>query len=470
MFRVIKIAFLFSAIISSSAMSQDRPAKRSLITDEPRRVVGKPDGAPEYVAKAEPTDGQHLALTVQKLTNGFDPPRPFLIWALGSSYTNMLGNGEAWKTEVPKLFPNAPPIQYQKMVGNSCPWQYVRGWARHLVVPDQPDLVLIYTLGDPVDLEKLIVELRSQTTADIIVPSIHWRTAGAKTWGISEDSPQQNVQAVRDVCRKHDVEFVENRRDWATYLRENDLPIESLLKDAVHQSEYGAKIINANIIAHLRNPKRFSYEPESREYRIEPVRGDDGSLKATFIGNRIDLIGTMTDGGGKWSVRLDGMPAEEIDAFLMSYVQPDNDNARVGRGSNPRDQSPHGITLGTNIVPQSWTIVMTSDKGDYELTGSVTGSDGQGNAFIPFVSESGQIKIEPELWRRAERNRKGDRFTFGVKRSVLSQIELNSQAKKRFQLRIAEGLSNGRHELELIPIGIPSGTIEYFRAYRPPMN
>ena len=61
------------------------------------------------------------------------------------------------------------------MVGNSCPWQYLLGWARHLVIPDQPDLVLIYTIGNPLDLEKLIVELRSHTTADIIVPSIHWR-------------------------------------------------------------------------------------------------------------------------------------------------------------------------------------------------------------------------------------------------------------------------------------------------------
>ena len=83
----------------------------------------------------------------------------------------------------------------------------VRGWARHLVVPDQPDLVLIYTLGDPADLEKLIVELRTQTTADIIVPSIHWRIGDAKLWGSSENSPQQNVAAIREVCRKYDVEI-----------------------------------------------------------------------------------------------------------------------------------------------------------------------------------------------------------------------------------------------------------------------
>ena len=169
--------------LAASIQAQNSPSKRSLVTDEPRRHVGKPDGAPDYVPQTRTTDGQHLALTVRKLREGFDPPRPFRIWGLGSSYTNMLGNGQAWQSEIPKRFPKGPSIQYQKMVGNSCPWQYVRGWARHLVVPDQPDLVVIYTLGRPEDLEKLIVEIRTQTTADIIVPSIHWRTGDEKVVG-----------------------------------------------------------------------------------------------------------------------------------------------------------------------------------------------------------------------------------------------------------------------------------------------
>ncbi len=469
MFRSTQKVILFLLFVPMPVVAQDAPVKRSLVTDEPRRHVGKPEGAPDYVAKTRPGDGQHLALTIQKLTEGIDPPRPFLIWALGSSYTNMLGDGEAWKTEIPKRFPGAPPITYQKMVGNSCPWQYVRGWARHLVVPDQPDLVVIYTLGTAEDLEKLILELRTQTTADIIVPSIHWRTGGAKLWGTSENSTQQDVQAVRDVCSQYDVEFVENRKDWATYLRENDLPIESLLKDAVHQSEFGAQIINSNIIAHVRQPNQFSYDPKSREYIVATTRDDNGTITATFTGNRIDLVGKKSPAGGRLSVRLDGKPADAIDAFLMSYVQPSNDNARVGRGSNPRDQSPHAITLGSDIVPQNWTIVMTSDEGDYRLTGSVTGPDGEGNAFKPFTSDSGQIRIEPELWRRAERNREGDHFQFDVYRSVLAEIDFRGDSTERFVVRVAQALTNESHKLELTPIGTEQTAVEYLKAYRPPV-
>jgi len=448
---------------------------RSLVTDEPRYPVGKPEDAPEYVATPEPSAGQHLALTLQKLQQGFDPPRPFLIWALGSSYTNMLGNGEAWIEEIPKRFPQAPPIQYQKMVGNSCPWQYLRGWARHLAVPDQPDLVLIYTIGKPENLEKLILELRRHTTADIIVPSIHWRVGDTDLWGKSENSPQQVVAAVREVCRKHGVEFVENRRAWGQYLQDNQLPIPALLKDAVHQSDYGAKIINANILAHLKQPPRFSYDPTSREYPIEPMRREDGVFQVTFVGNRIDLVGRKSPTGGKLAVRINGQPADQVQAYLMSYVQPSNQNARVGRGSNPRDQSPHGITLGENIVPQRWRIVMTSDEGDYALTGSITGGDGKGNAFADFTSDSGQIRIESELWRRAERNRTGDLFEFEVRRSVLSEIDFQGADQERFAVRIAQVLPSGpegRHTLELMPTGgaeFDAGLVEYFRAFRPPM-
>ena len=39
--------------------------------------------------------------------------------------------------------PNAPEIEYKKMVGAACPWQYLPGWARHLAIPDQPDLGLL---------------------------------------------------------------------------------------------------------------------------------------------------------------------------------------------------------------------------------------------------------------------------------------------------------------------------------------
>lgn len=442
-------------------------AERSLITDEPVFAKGKPEGAADYVAKAEAGAGQHLALSLQKLDQGLD--RPFLIWAIGSSYTNMLGNGEFWQRELPRLFPNTKQVEYRKMVGNSCPWQYLRGWARHLVIPDQPDLVITYTIGNPADLEKLIVELRRHTTADILVPSIHWRERDLPLWGKSENAADQDVAAVREVCRKHGVEFVENRRDWAAYLTANQLPVTALLKDAVHQSDYGAHIINHNMLAHFRVSESFSYTPSDRERLIQAERQADGSLTASFTGNRIDLLGTSAPDGTSFRVYIDDKPAREIGAWLMSYVQPNPKNAKEGKGANPRDQSPHGITLGKGIVPQTWTLVMTSDQGDYQLTGSVTGADGSGNAFQPFTSTSGQILIEPELWRRAERNRTGDRFTFEVKPACLDEVSFAGKAGESFAVRLAQMLPNGSHRLRLVPLGSGSAPLTGLRVFQPPL-
>src|SRR5690606_15329117 len=138
------------------------------------------------------------------------------------SYTNMLGDGTELAALIRRQHPAAPEIVYRKMVGNSAPWQYIRGWARHLVIPDQPDLVLIYTIGDPADLEQLIAELRKGCTADIIVPSIHWRERDAEHFGRDEDAADQKVDEVRRICARYGVEFVENRRMWGEYLRQSN--------------------------------------------------------------------------------------------------------------------------------------------------------------------------------------------------------------------------------------------------------
>lgn len=467
------VALLCGPIVAVRAVSSEVRGvtdARNLQTDEPRVFKGQPDGAADYVPQSRPTDGQHLALTMEKLSGGIDPPRPLLVWAIGSSYTNMLGNGELWKEEIARRFPEAPSIEYRKMVGNSCPWQYLRGWARHLVIPDQPDVILTYTNGKPEDLDALLTELRSQTTADILVPSIHWRKRDQELWGKSENATDQDVAAVRAVCQKHGVEFVENRRDWGAYLQANKLPISALLKDPTHQSDFGAAIINRNMLAHLQTPAAYAYDPRSRERRVDPPPPQDGVTTVDFVGTRIDLVGRKSPGGGSLRVLIDDRPAADLDAFLMSYVMPDAKNARVGRGSVPRDQAPHGITLGTGVVPQDWTIVMTSDTGDYALSGSATGPDGAGNAFQPFTSRSGQITIEPGLWRRAERNRTGDRFTFSVRLACANEIDFKGPESERFSVRVGQMLANGPHRLTLQPARPGPTAVEYFRVYEPPLK
>ena len=454
---------------------------------------------------ARPTDGANLALTIGKLQRGLSPERPLLIWALGSSYTNMLGMGEIPIEIIRRRFAGAPEIIYKKHVGASVTFQYVLGWARHVVVPEQPDLVLIYTIGKPEDLDKLLAELRRGTTADIIVPSIHWRIRDAELWGNSENAVDLDVAAVRRVCKKHGVEFVESRREWAEYMKEHGLKIEidaenNLLKDAVHQSDYGKLIINENIARHFATPARFSYDPLQRERRLEAeacksvrpgetiefsdewqVNGPTlvtsaagAKVKVRFQGRRIDLVGRRSPGGGEVQVLVDGKPADEVDAFFAGFIDVGPKNIRPERGL-VTDRSPHGIVLGENIVPQTWKITMTDDAGNYRLEGSVTGPDGEGNNVDRVTSNSGQIIVPPELWRYARDreglavNKKGDLFTWTVYRTGVGAVSFEGDREEPFSVKLIQNLPNTEHTLELITTG-GRVAIDALDVFEPPLK
>jgi hypothetical protein len=470
--------------------------------------VKPPDNAPEYQAPPRPTDGANMALTIEKLEKGFDPDRPLLIWAIGSSFTNGLGDGTALVEMIRARFPNMPKVVYKKMAGNSTSYHFPAGWARHLIVPDQPDVVLLYNFGKTEDLETIIQEVRRNTTADIIVPTLHWCAPHEKVWGQS-DAPNshQDPPAMRAMCAKYGVEFVENRLEMTEYMVANKLSIKDLLRDAVHEGPYAAKMTVMNIARHFNKPEKFAYDPRSRERRVwaqsEAVKKEGvwslteatmgasakgSALTIAFTGKRIDLIGGRSNNGGSADLLVDGQPADQVPAFHCGYILPDPKNAQKPPNP-PRDRCPHRLTLGSNLIPQKWTLTMTSDKGDYELVGSVTGSDGVGNALqkLPFTSNSGQITIEPEYWRDPQNNRTGDRFTFEVYRCAVGKVDFknvfapsagrtaglwgkNTGESANFRLTLAQNLANGPHTLKLISKGDGLVTVYAFDVFEPPLK
>jgi len=439
-----------------------------LAQPKPYQKPAPPEGAAEFAPDIPDDAGQHLALSVKKLKEGFKPERPFLIWALGSSYTARLGNGEILIPMLKEKFGDDRTFEYKRMVGNSCPWQYLRGWARQMVIADQPDLVIINTIGQIDDLEQLIQLLQSHTTADIIIPSIHWRERGKPNWDKGlETAPDQDVPALRTLCKKYGVEFVELRQEWQDYLIANKLPIESLLGDAVHQSPYGSWMVNSMLAAHFRECPKYAYDPQSREQSFLPPAPRKGKIEFEFTGNRVDMIAR----GGKGSVRvlIDGKPAEDYPAFLMTYIQPAKTNFSEPR-SPSRDQSPHGVMLGKNIEPQHWTITVIDERGNYEIEGSVTGKDGIGNAYKSFTSTSGQIIVPPDEWRRADRNKPGDKFGWDVERATVGNVIDFSKfgENELFRLRLAENLENTKHTLTIQYLTDFVVDIERLEVFTPP--
>lgn len=205
-------------------------------------------------------------------------------------------------------------------------------------------------------------------------------------------------------------------------------------------------------------------------------------MTVRFTGNRIDLVGLRSQTGGTAKIIIDGKPADTLPCFYTTYMTCGQKNARPKSGSL-MDSGPHGVSLGTNVIPQEWTIRMLDDAGNYELTGSVTGPDGRGNALKPFAGTSGQIIVPPELWRHGARcvpfltpwdgqiiNRAGDTFTFSVYRCSVGSVAFGGDEKVRFRANLAQNLPNTEHVLEIVANGDGSVLIEAFEVYEPPLK
>jgi hypothetical protein len=280
----------------------------------------------------------------------------------------------------------------------------------------------------------------------------------------------------------------------ADYITRNGLNMEDLLVDHNHQNKHGLIRVWGNVSRHLNKSVHSNYTPESRERWIAVVppaktpteqvslagiwTATDGLLrssaagsllKVSFTGNRIGLIGRRTPGGGTVKVLIDGIPAGQTPVFLMNFIKPNTRNAwRI----------PHAVNLGGAPVPQTWTIRMTSDVGDYRIEGSATGPDGTGNLAQPFLSHSGQIGLDPKFWRQGRVEKKdlpveygvapGDAFTFDVYRCAVGELSFKADKPTRLVEPLVRNLPNRHHTLELITTGNGDVVIEGLYVFEPP--
>ena len=79
--------------------------------------------------------------------------------------------------------------------------------------------------------------------------------------------------------------------------------------------------------------------------------------------------------------------------------------------------------------------------------------------------------MEPELWRRAERNRTGDRFTFSVLRMTVPEVSFapaDGGEPGLFRIRLATALANGPHTLECITESDAPVRIRAIDTFQPP--
>ena len=417
---------------------------------------------PQRDLSPRPDDGKNLQRFISLLQ---DPPpgvKKLLVYGIGSSYTNMLGNGERLQQWVREHFPKAPEIVYKKHVGSAVAYDFTRGWMRQLVLGEKPDLVILYSEGTGSDLEKLLKDFRRHSAAEVIVASLHLRERAKENTAATVHEPKW--RQIKAVAKKYNCEWVDNRVEHAAYLKRRGKPLTWLLKDAVHQNDHGALVINENIVRHIAPQK------------VAPIQIVK-TLPQHTSAYRIDLYGRKSSKGRISKVKFNGESAEKFPAFVTTLIVPGKGNHKPARGSTA-DRSPHMVKLGPleKITPQKWTMKMTSDTGDYVLIGSVTGGDGRGNSASDFTSDSGQIEIPADLWRRrlnrdgSHSNRKGDAFSWMVRRSVLGEVDFSGRDGEVFRVTLAWQIPHGEWSVEVKPPDEGEGEIIGYELLQPALS
>jgi hypothetical protein len=500
-----------------SRREESQPGQYLCIDDVQLRTAGEAEMADAYVAERaqlpaydtapQPGDGSNLALSVAKWEGRAGiPGRPFVIWAIGSSWTEAQKDGYGLMQAIRKNFPNAPPIIYKEHDGAGTPWDFAACWVKQFVAAEQPDMIFTYTVGTPEGLDAMLTEIRRHTTADIIVPSVHFNPTSPLTPNDIENG-YTSWARIREICKSHHAEFVEHRRDIADYLKRTGLKADDLLWDHVHQNLHGAIRVWDSVERHITDSKQFTYDPKTLERMIsvsppastvtEKVGFSDnwtivgGALRcsqpkarltARFTGSRIDIIGRKTPGGGNVKVMIDGAPADEAPAFYSDYIRATPKvYPKKNIGGQPGDVAPQAVDLGIHLIPQSWTITMTSDDGDYQVQGSVTGPDGAGNVALPFTSKSGEIRVDPKDWRNGILKSKegpqtqppkfgnvtGDMFSFDVYRCAEGHVSFGRGQEAPFSQPLIQNLANREHALEIITTGDGPVEIDGLYVYSP---
>jgi hypothetical protein len=377
-----------------------------------------------------------------------------------------------------KRFPDADLDIQNKAIGGFASQLLIRP-SEHDVYPFYPDLVIFHVYGADKEYEEIIRNIRTRTTAEVLMQKDHvtfWppehpdRNVDKGQWWDS----LMNNRRLPEIARKYDCGLVDVRGEWLRYLKTNHLEPKDLLVDGVHLNDHGCYVM-AEILKHY-----LVYRPDLKPSGIPPVQdvlvGKDvhwkqGRLTLDFIGNRVDILPGIIKSGRTVQVLIDGKaPSEHPECYAITRPQP-----------NPW-ASPLALARvdhQNHLQVEDWTLTVTGVTGEkeatqwtYDITGSLTGADGNGRSNERFTSPSGRVIIAPEAFFRGFNPPLpvGHKITW---RSYLQGIDTyvpitGTDATRENAVTLAQGLMNGPHHLELVTVG--KGTpapIKAIRVYTP---
>jgi len=360
--------------------------------------------------------------------------------------------------------------------------------------PFYPDLVIFHVWGgvESGDQERIIRRVRERTTSEVLL----WTSNLRWPKSVPPDGDPQHPdvlrtdgadQAIHDLYHRLGEELAcevaDVRLGMQKYLADNDLVVKDTLRDTVHPNPLGNFLIAELVKPHLRYDPGFATEPWEDLVTDVPVddervtHGQDGSLTLTFEGNRIDAIAAHTDDEepGAAQVLIDGKAPSEFEE-LYYHTRP-SPTPVAGRPAFNK------IEHEAPLQVETWTAkILECDPTEgvdilrYEVIGSETGPDGEGDHKEHFVSNSGRVIIPAKMWMvnwslryRDEELPEDYEVTWETKPlfTDVYQAPVTEDATKEYATMLAQGLENGEHTVTLIPNGDGALPVAALRVYRP---
>jgi hypothetical protein len=403
---------------------------------------------------------------------------------------------QAWAKRVADhlraLYPNVNFIIENRAIG---------GFASNLLVltsesdlyPFYPDLLIFYDYGRHDRYEDMIRRTRERTTSEILLQTDHLNNAAQIT---EETDPAKlsmgawsswfpNVW-IPHVAEEFHTGMVQQRALWKIYCRQNHLDPVSLTIDGAHLNDQGNYLMAQIVGAYLVRRPQYDDPVVDREIRDyvpgQDVQWSGNKLVLPFSGNKIDAIAEPVATGSA-DILIDGKKPSTIpELYQTSRV-----SGYPGIGWPIISHVDHNAPL----ILEDWTATITHLSPDgthfqFSVRGSVTGPDGEGTSDQVFVSKSGRVVIDPEDWNIA--------YSFGLMQGPWAKDKskppfvLPTQIVATWKIVpfftdtystpaipdptietpviLAQGLTNGPHELQLIARDAPI-KIRSLRVYQP---
>ena len=374
---------------------------------------------------------------------------------------DLLRNLRAWHPQSRFITENRSISSFQM--------DYLLETANADIYPFRPDIIILQAYGfyGPGGAwERIQREFRSRTTADVIMLSNHplrdyelteptvpgTIPHGTEAWLNYEAGPALANEV--GICRP------DNRSGLKAYLTAAKLPVKAVLSDFIHFNDFGGDIQMALLRPYLCAPSFHPALDPMNNARIQThplVAGGldwvNGRLRLEFVGNRVDLI-AAAGSPGRCRVLVDGAPPTDLPSGMGYH--------RSARWAADPGYHPGLLRVGFIRKPllERWTLTVTGVDPDnpnslqFEVSGAITGPDGEGISTHEFVSRSGRVRIAPGHWNHRARPvvRVGDQLVWDAEERAVDLYGTGVVADPMVETSttLIHDMVDGPHVLELI--------------------